>query len=259
MPYAEKAYEQMGIDGGGIGTTSGGFDHLGFSVLLNTRDVQLAPADSVPTLLTPLMIYDNDSIAHNELGRLKNTYVWDKDKALPQGKTIRLIPQLPEGTADTGNWQWNTGATTREVTVTTDKSYVYRATYTNEHGVKSEQAFTIASQGDCNAVQGSGTISYDGKSYSNDSTIKVNYGETATLVINGNDSWGYYEWDNGTSTNTRTTAPVVRDRDYYGIYVNEGGARMLYTFHVKVANTTPTVITITHCLNGQESRRQEDI
>ena len=243
MPYAEKAYEQMGIDGGGIGTTSGGFDHLGFSVLLNTRDVQLAPADSVPTLLTPLMIYDNDSIAHNELGGLKNTYVWDKDKALPQGKTIRLIPQLPEGSADTGNWQWNTGATTREVTVTTDKSYVYRATYTNEHGVKSEQAFTIASQGDCNAVQGSGTISYDGKSYSNDSTIKVNYGETATLVINGNDGWGYYEWDNGTSTNTRMTAPVVRDRDYYGIYVNEGGARTLYTFHVKVANTTPTAIT----------------
>ena len=51
MPYAEKAYQQMGIDAGGMGGTSGGYDHLGYSVLMNTYD-GLAPADKVPTLLT---------------------------------------------------------------------------------------------------------------------------------------------------------------------------------------------------------------
>ena len=43
MPFSEWAYEQMGIDGGGEGSTSGGYDHMGYSVLMNTRDEQLAP------------------------------------------------------------------------------------------------------------------------------------------------------------------------------------------------------------------------
>ena len=51
MPFSEKAYAAMGIDGGGAGATSGGYDHLGYSVLMNTHEDQLAPAATVPTEL----------------------------------------------------------------------------------------------------------------------------------------------------------------------------------------------------------------
>lgn len=121
MPYAEKAYQQMGIDAGGMGGTSGGYDHLGYSVLMNTYD-GIAPADKVPTLLTPRMEYDGQTIDHNELGGLKNNYAVDTNKALPRGKTVRLMPQLPEGEEDTGNWKWNTGETTKDITITTGSS-----------------------------------------------------------------------------------------------------------------------------------------
>ena len=84
MPFSEKVYEKMGVDRGGQGNTSGGYDHLGYSVLMNTRDFQLAPADSIPALITPMMEYDGEIIGHNELGGLKNTYVTDKNKCLPR-------------------------------------------------------------------------------------------------------------------------------------------------------------------------------
>lgn len=47
----------MWIDEGGKGSTSVGYDHLGYSVLMNTRYEQLCPADSVPTKLSPKMEY----------------------------------------------------------------------------------------------------------------------------------------------------------------------------------------------------------
>ncbi len=170
MPFAEQAYANMGIDGGGEGATSGGYDHLGFSVLMNTRDVQLCPADKVPTELTPLMTYggtltvslipslaqerarglvaDKD-IAHSELGGLVNTFTANNKTGVPAGTAITLKPQLPDGEDDTGLWQWNTGATTRELEIVADESRLYRVTYTNRNGVESQLMFSICVQGDC--------------------------------------------------------------------------------------------------------------
>lgn len=165
MPFSELAYQQMGIDEGGKGSTSGGYDHLGYSVLMNTFDEQLCPADKKPTELTGQMEYSASLSAnmipslaqekkrglvngritsHTELGALVNTYSTTKSTLLPKSRTIRLIPQLPEGEEDTGLWQWNTGETTREITVETGWSYIYRVTYTNSRGIQSQLAFTIA-------------------------------------------------------------------------------------------------------------------
>ena len=58
MPFAEASYHDMGIDAGGTGSTSGGYDHLGYSVLMNTFEPQLRPANEVPTELSSLMEYD---------------------------------------------------------------------------------------------------------------------------------------------------------------------------------------------------------
>lgn len=42
--------------------------------------------------------------------------------------------------------------------VTTDKSFIYRATYTNENGIKSEQMFSIAVNADCTPTTVSSSI-----------------------------------------------------------------------------------------------------
>lgn len=236
MPFSEQAYEKMGIDGGGQGGTSGGYDHMGYSVLMNTREPQIAPADKVPTELKGKIEYDGKTIDNNELGAIKNTYKVDKNKALPKGKTLTLKPQLPEGEEDTGNWKWNTGETTRDITVTTDKSYAYRATYTNKNGIESQQVFTIAVNEDANPMtKVNGYITYNGEEYTD--SVTVYYGETANLTLQGPDKyvvWGSYEWDNGATTNTITTAPIVRPRDITGVYINQAGVRTPCKFHINV-------------------------
>lgn len=236
MPFSEQAYEKMGIDGGGQGGTSGGYDHMGYSVLMNTREPQIAPADKVPTELKGKIEYDGKTIDNNELGAIKNTYKVDKNKALPKGKTLTLKPQLPEGEEDTGNWKWNTGETTRDITVTTDKSYAYRATYTNKNGIGSQQVFTIAVNEDANPMtKVNGYITYNGKEYTD--SVTVYYGETVNLTLQGPDKyvvWGSYEWDNGATTNTITTAPIVRPRDFTGVYINQAGVRTPCKFHINV-------------------------
>ena len=236
MPFSEQAYEIMGIDGGGQGGTSGGYDHMGYSVLMNTREPQIAPADKVPTELKGKIEYDGKTIDNNELGAINNTYKVDKNKALPKGKTLTLKPLLPEGEEDTGNWKWNTGETTRDITVTTDKSYAYRATYTNKNGIESQQVFTIAVNEDANPMtKVNGYITYNGEEYTD--SVTVYYGETANLTLQGPDKyvvWGSYEWDNGATTNTITTAPIVRPRDFTGVYINQAGVRTPYKFHINV-------------------------
>lgn len=236
MPFSEQAYEKMGIDGGGQGGTSGGYDHMGYSVLMNTREPQIAPADKVPTELKGKIEYDGKTIDNNELGAIKNTYKVDKNKALPKGKTLTLKPQLPEGEEDTGNWKWNTGETTRDITVTTDKSYAYRATYTNKNGIESQQVFTIAVNEDANPMtKVNGYITYNGKEYTD--SVTVYYGETVNLTLQGPDKyvvWGSYEWDNGATTNTIITAPIVRPRDFTGVYINQAGVRTPCKFHINV-------------------------
>lgn len=236
MPFSEQAYEKMGIDGGGQGGTSGGYDHMGYSVLMNTREPQIAPADKVPTELKGKIEYDGKTIDNNELGAINNTYKVDKNKALPKGKTLTLKPLLPEGEEDTGNWKWNTGETTRDITVTTDKSYAYRATYTNKNGIESQQVFTIAVNEDANPMtKVNGYITYNGEEYTD--SVTVYYGETVNLTLQGPDKyvvWGSYEWDNGATTNTITTAPIVRPRDFTGVYINQAGVRTPCKFHINV-------------------------
>ena len=236
MPFSEQAYEMMGIDGGGQGGTSGGYDHMGYSVLMNTREPQIAPADKVPTELKGKIEYDGKTIDNNELGAINNTYKVDKNKALPKGKTLTLKPQLPEGEEDTGNWKWNTGETTRNITITSDKSYAYRATYTNKNGIESQQVFTIAVNEDANPMtKVNGYITYNGKEYTD--SVTVYYGETVNLTLQGPDKfvvWGSYEWDNGATANTITTAPIVRPRDFTGVYINQAGVRTPYKFHINV-------------------------
>lgn len=149
MPFSKKALAEMGIDAGGQGSTSGGYDHLGYSVLLNTRD-GIADRTLAPVELQPSMIINGKTVYHNELGMLNNSFSVTPlaDRGVAAGTVITLSPMLPEGTTDTGNWEWETGQKTREITITANESYVYRVRYTNQHGTVSEQSYAIAVLGD---------------------------------------------------------------------------------------------------------------
>jgi len=273
MPFSEISCTNMGIDEGGQGNTSGGYDHLGYSVLMNTRDVQLCPADLVPTELTPKMEYsgtittnlipslaqektreliDNHVILHNELGGLVNTYTLNNNTCVPAGQTLTLMPQLPEDEEDTGLWQWNTGENTRDITVTTDHSYIYRATYTNKKGVKSQICFPIAAKGDCVPDVLTPSITYDGETIQADN-IDVLYGKTVTLSVTSSANWGTYKWSTNATTQTITTAAIKKDQDISVTYTNQGGAITTQVFHIHVLTAIP------YCTVGETTTKDFEV
>lgn len=262
MPFSEKAYNAMGIDEGGMGSTSGGYDHLGYSVLMNTRDKQLCDANDVPTELTPLMEYsgtlngnlipsfsqersrgmiDGKAISHNELGGLVNSFTTNNSTTVSTGQTIRLIPVLPEGEPDTGQWHWDTGETSKEITVTTDKSYIYRVHYTNKRGIESELSFSIAVKGDCTPTTLTPSITYNGENYET-TEIDVLYGKTVKLSITPSIDRGTIKWDTDATTESITTSTITSDRDFTVTYTNSGGAISTEVFHIHMIPAVPYTI-----------------
>ena len=242
MPFAEQAYQQMGIDAGGTGATSGAYDHLGYSVLMNTRTTQLCPEDQRPTLLTPRMVFDGKSIDHNELGGLRNTYIAQSTQPVAKGKTVTLMPQLPEGEEDTGLWQWNTGEQTKDITIQADRSYIYRATYTNKNGVKSEQMFSIAVEGDCTPSATNGSIYANGELVG-DTVATVYYGDK--LSLSANESFGWYaaiEWDNGQTGNTANYGHITTERTIQAYILSQGERKEPVNFHIHLKYLEPRII-----------------
>lgn len=248
MPFAEWAYQQMGIDGGGMGATSGGYDHLGYSVLTSTYGdgttaFYLNPAP--PTELHPEIEMDGTTIKHNELGGLTNTYkttAVDK-RALAKGTQLTLRPCLPEGEADTGQWQWNTGETTRTIRVTADSSYIYRVTYTNAQGVTSQLCFPIAVQGDTHDVTLSPVITVDGTDYASD-VIAVKSGTTVKLTINPSEAYGNWVWENGKTTSSISIVAGQETQQVRGSFQNQGGRQTWQTFTLYVNDYEPDATQI---------------
>lgn len=240
MPFSEIALEKMGIDGGPTGAVSGPYDHMGYSVLTCTYD-GIADEQHRPTLLTPKMEYDGKIIDHNELGGLENNYIINVNTALPKGKTVKLMPQLPEGVVDTGKWNWNTGETTKDITVTTDKSFIYRAIYTNENGIKSEQMFSIAVNADCTPTTVSSSI------YSNDIWVgtteaTVPCGSNVTLNVAGASGWGDGKWSTGQTGTSITLSSLISDKEIKGQFINQGGLAQTITFRIHVKGLQPCAL-----------------
>ena len=202
---------------------------------------QLAPADKVPTPLTPVMEYNGVSVEHNELGGLKSTYRLEPTETLPAGTVVTLKPQLPQGTADTGNWRWNTGETSKDITIVADRSGVWRATYTNENGVESEQVFTIAVEGDCEECTLRPNVTYNGTTREA-STVNAFYGSEVGLSITPTDGWGFYEWETGSTASSITLPHVTTSRDVAVIFTGQGGRRQKLTFHINVQYIRPDIV-----------------
>jgi len=239
MPFSKAVYEKMGIDGGGQGNTSGGYDHMGYSVLMNTRD--FPTSEQIPTPLTPIMEYNGISVEHNELGGLHSTYRTEPTETLPAGTIVTLKPQLPDGTTDTGKWKWNTGENTKDLTVAADRSGLWRVTYTNENGVESEQMFSIAVEGDCGESTINPTITYNGSTRAATS-INVLYNSEVSLSIFGVGGYGSYLWETGSTASSITLPHVTTSRTVSVIHTNQGGRRQETVFRINVQAARPDII-----------------
>lgn len=242
MPYSIECLNRMGIDGGGGGATSGGYDHLGYSVLTCTYN---GIATNIPTLLKGYMEVNGSVIEHNELGGLNNTYINHPTDAVEPGTVIKLMPQISDtentGNTEEGTWLWNTGETTKDITITAMRSQIYRVTYTNKNGVTSEQIFSIAVKDDCETVSITPYITVDDIEY-NTNTLDIPYGKKVILTANAPSYYGYYQWDNG-QIGTKIELPAVtRNRDVSVTFINAGGRMSILTFHLNVVSLSADAI-----------------
>lgn len=241
MPFSKQVLQLMGTDAGGSGSTSGGYDQLGYSVLMNTRDVQLCPAEQIPTELHGYIEVGGILMKQNEYGGLVNKYTTNNTtSAVKTGQTITLKPQLPEDETDTGSWKWTTGETTRDLTVTTNRSYVYRVTYTNKNGVESHQSFSIAVLGDCRPHQAFKTTIKLNGTIIGTTEARVPKGSTVTLGIEGVD-FGSWEWWTGSKAATIMTGNIERDTMFTVTAINQGGARTVREIAVYVKDNNQTI------------------
>lgn len=254
LQYAEKASAAVGPDGGGgnYSQNSGGFDHIGFSTLTSWR-----PAVNAEQAITPLsgsIVYKGVTYSNQtNLGGLKYNYEAGPSKSIPaDGADITLIPQLPQGVEDSGLWQWNTGETTREISVKADHSFIYRVTYTAQNGSQSQQAFAIAVSGDAQPDLMTNEITVDGTIYQ-DTTKTVLTGTSVILYAGATTGWtNDYLWDNGQKTSVITIPAITTTRTYTCQYANQSGAVSESRFHLKVAEALQHII-----VGGRESETNE--
>lgn len=244
LQYADKAAELLCPDGGGgnYNMNSGGFDHLGFSSLTNYRPL-IDKADAI-TPLSGDIIYKGETLKNQtNLGGLKYKYHRGPSNAIPaDGADITLIPQLPEGTTDTGNWQWETGETTRQITVKADHSYIYRVTYTAENGAKSTAAFAIAVSGDAQPDPMRHEITVNGEI---ESTTEKTILSGTSVILYAEAATGWtddYLWDNGTKGTIVTLNGVTSSRSYTCQYANQSGAVSEVFFHLNVVPARQHII-----------------
>ena len=236
MTYSEKALKDMGIDGGGQGSVSGGYDHMGYSVLTCTRPF----ATLKPTALTPQIVYNGKTLNASELGGLKNTWQTTASTAIPAGSQLTLRALLPDGEEDTGRWLWDDGTAASELSITANESRAYRVSYTNAQGVVSEQLFTIAVAGSSHAPNLTWEAIIDGVSY-NALNLNVDYGKSITLSLASSEGYGTYHWDNGKTTQSITIPAVATSRDVVGTFTTQGGLNMQVVFHLNVQNAPSAI------------------
>jgi len=254
LQYAEKASAAVCPDGGGgnYSQNSGGFDHVGFSTLTSWR-----PAIAAEQAITPLsgdIIYKGETYKNQtNLGGLKYKYEVCPSKGIPaDGADITLIPQLPEGATDSGQWKWSTGETTRQITVKADRSYIYRVTYTAQNGTTSQQAFAIAVSGDAQPDIMTNEITIDGTVYQ-DTVQTVLAGSDVTLYAGATTGWtNDYLWDNGQTANTVTIPSITSSRTYTCQYANQSGAVSESRFHLNVVDALQHIT-----VGGRESETNE--
>ena len=119
------------------------------------------------------------------LGGLKYKYEVCPSKGIPaDGSDITLMPQLPEGAEDSGQWQWSTGETTPSIT--TAYANTYSVTGTDVHGCSSTANKTVTIWQVSAQIVGSRSFCQGGHT---------------TLSVTGNEAYTYH-WNDGSTANS---------------------------------------------------------
>lgn len=232
-----------GIDGGGgfYGGTSGGYDHLGFTVLMCSLD-PLTDPDKTIVVLTPEIEYEGNVFQRSGMN------------CITKGSTVKLIVNLPEGVTDAGNWSWDDDATcntpVREIVLDTSK--VLRARYTNDKGVVSTQMFSLHVEGDSwvgpykpyyktNFVAGSDTMIYVKKF--DDLTIGLDYNSSSVREWIWEKSSSGTTWSKLSNNGRLLDISSVSSNVYYRVtMVTKAGGKVSQVFRVEVADIEPYII-----------------
>ena len=258
MPFAEMSYNDMGIDGGASGGTSGYYDHMGYSFLLNKRD-GLASEDKIPTELKGFIKYDGDLnniipslelekslgnvkdniIYHNELGGLINHYSINNKVSVPKKSKITLIPIIQGNEENTGDWKWNTGETTQNLSIEVEKSFAYRVTYKNIKGIESHQLFTIAVQGDCEKTKVTQSIYLNDTKIGNDTAEAIS-GSNLKLELSTLDLYGTILWSTGETDYSITIPCLNSTRNITAVFTNMCGREIVFIFQLFVLFNSET-------------------
>jgi len=255
MQYSDAAAAVLCPDGGGgnYNAQSGGYDHLGFSSLTHWRPL-IDKADAI-TPLSGDIIYKGETLKNQtNLGGLKYKYLRGSTFAIPaDGAEITLIPQLPEGVEDTGLWKWETGETTRQITVHADHSYIYRVTYTAANGRQSQQSFDIAVAGDAEPDPMRTQVTVGGE-VEQATDVSVLSGSDLILFAEATTGWtDEYLWDDGTKSTTTTVQNVTTDRSYTCQYRNQSGAVSEAVFNIHVLDAIPHITVDGYMTNQTEA------
>ncbi len=229
MKYSRIMSNKVGVEGGGgyYGSTSGGFDHLGFGTLMCTRDA--ITSDMAPTLISPVIFCNGTK---NEVSEYSN---------LIPGDMLILSPQLPDGEEDTGNWKWENGSTSRELNLTAEKSGIYRVVYTNKEGIESTQYFSLAVKGDCTQDTFTPCITVGTQEYNDTVIVLMPRTEFNLSVKTPNSRYGTWKWSNGATTNNITVSNISSERTYSVTYLNQGGFESQLRFHIKLSYLSPAL------------------
>lgn len=235
MQYSKKMAAKLGVDGGGgdYGPNSGGYDHLGFSKLTST--LPAIDPEKAPLSLNAKIAVDNFTEQKNYVSEVT------------PGALVKLIPELPEGTAGDGTWLWETGETTKELEFAATSSGVYRVTYTSAAGIASRLTFFVQVYGDCFPEIIVPSVTTGGTTYE-DSVVTVLYGSSITLKIARSMSWSEsrfaksIQWNNGTTNSLECTIDNIRSsRTYWVKYTTPGGYVKRINFQINVSLIDPAL------------------
>lgn len=180
MQYCTKMKNKIGIElgGGSYGNNSGGYDHTGFGDLMHYDEP--VSADKVPTILFPVITIDGGTVRQ---------YAEYKD--IEPGTVVMLAANLPDGETDTGQWEWEDGVSGNNRQITVNHSGLYRLYYTNSHGVRSVQLFSLSMRGE--GIRGtlSHTVTYNGET-SAATEVAMGVGRSLTMTTSYT-NWNYIE------------------------------------------------------------------
>ncbi|MBS2098706.1 LamG-like jellyroll fold domain-containing protein [Carboxylicivirga linearis] len=224
LNYAHDMADMVVADDGAWGGTSGGYDHLGFTTLTCTRPA-ITEADA-PITLGASILYDG--VTYNQ-GELNN---------VTPGSQLTLMPLLPDGETDTGNWLWSNGSTSKDLQIEANNSGLYRVTYTNANGVESTQMFSISMHGDCLPDQYFYSITTD-DGVVNDSVVTVNQNSNVIISVWASSWHSSYEWNTGETTSSKEVTVNTNDTVISVTGTNMGGAESVINFHINVKPIGP--------------------